>query len=78
MNVGVAAQANNDVCCNKHLWGPAAASAEPVVRLGRRPAQEYAYARWSVAQRCDGGSLLAAELDRVLVSGEAQLRQSRR
>jgi hypothetical protein len=53
---------------NQHLWGPALETPEAVVRwLTAMQSQEFAYARWSVAQRANG--VTAAAIDRAFADG---------
>ncbi len=53
---------------NQGLWGHRLDSPEEVVRrLGALQAQEYAYAKWSVAQRAAGVD--EAAMDKALAAG---------
>jgi hypothetical protein len=53
---------------NQHLWGdPRRTPADVVQRLAAMQSQEFAYAKWSVAQRAQGAS--DAAMDEALASG---------
>ena len=53
---------------NQHLWGPPLDTPEDVVRsLAAMQSQEFAYARWSVAQRANG--VTASVIDRAFAEG---------
>jgi hypothetical protein len=53
---------------NQHLWGTPLATPEDVVRwLAAMQSQEFAYARWSVAQRANG--VTASAIDRAFAEG---------
>jgi hypothetical protein len=53
---------------NQHLWGSPLETPEDVVRwLAAMQSQEFAYARWSVAQRANGAT--AGAIDRAFAEG---------
>src|SRR5215510_6008 len=54
---------------NQRLWGPPFAGiAETVSAFGAMQAQEFAYAKWSVAQRA--GDLPQSLVDKAIADGE--------